>query len=114
MKSLKTKLTKVILATRKDISLNNEELSFVPRFSLEQDIESRETEQMKRKILHNLLNKLSSRQKEAVYLRFEEAMDYDEISKVMECTYQSARNLIHRAIVKIREIITENEINLLR
>ena len=67
MKSLRTKLTKSILATRKDISLNIEERSFVPRYSLEQTFEKEETEQVKKKILSNLLNKLSSRQKEAVY-----------------------------------------------
>lgn len=114
MKALRLKLRKSLMATRKNISLRIEEFAFSPEYSIEQAIEKEETEQLKRKILLNLLNKLSSRQKEALYLRFEEEMDYDEISKVMECSYQSARNLIHRAITKIRAIVTENEINLLR
>lgn len=46
---------------------------------------------------------LNNRQKEAVYLRFMEGLSYDGISHILGITSQSARNLIHRSILKIRE-----------
>ncbi len=41
---------------------------------------------------------LSSRQKQAVYLRYYETMEYEEICTVMEINYQSVRNLISKGI----------------
>ena len=45
---------------------------------------------------------LSERQKEAIYLRFEVGVSYDEIAQLLGINYQSARNLIHRSVNKIR------------
>lgn len=52
-----------------------------------------------------VLSVLNSRQKEAIYLRFQQGLSYEEISKLLKINYQSARNLIHRSISKIRENI---------
>jgi RNA polymerase sigma factor (sigma-70 family) len=49
------------------------------------------------------LNRLSSRQKEAIHLRYQMEMSYDEIAALLNINYQSTRNLIHRSITKIRE-----------
>lgn len=43
------------------------------------------------------LNKLSSRQREAIYLRFFEGLDYEKISEIMVINIQSVRNLIHQS-----------------
>ena len=47
---------------------------------------------------------LSARQKQAVYYRFVEQMHYNEIGAMMEINSQSAKNLVHSSIKKIREI----------
>ena len=57
--------------------------------------------------LINAVESLTSRQKEAIYLRFTRGMDYEEISMILNLNYQSARALIHRAIGKLREILKE-------
>lgn len=62
-----------------------------------------EEEEEEKKNFESITNVLNFRQKEAVCLRFMEGLSYDEISVLMGITYQSARNLIHRAISKIRE-----------
>lgn len=60
------------------------------------------------------LNKLTGRQKEALYLRYQRDMDYDEISQLLDMKYQSTRNLIHRTIKKLRtEMDVETDIKLL-
>jgi len=46
---------------------------------------------------------LSSRQKEAIFLRYMDSMEYEEICKIMDINYQSVRNLISQGIKKLEE-----------
>lgn len=54
--------------------------------------------------LINALNKLSARQKEAIYLRYFDNLDFDNIASVMEINVQSVRNLIHRGLLTLRDL----------
>jgi len=49
-----------------------------------------------------VMSLLSDRQKEAIYLRYQMDLSYEEISKLLGINYQSTRNLIHRALEKVR------------
>lgn len=44
---------------------------------------------------------LSQRQKEAIFLRYHESMEYDQICEIMSINYQSVRNLISTGIKKL-------------
>jgi RNA polymerase sigma factor (sigma-70 family) len=62
--------------------------------------------QAKEKVSHQLktaLEALPPRQKEILYLLFYQDLSYEEIANVMEMNYQSARNLVHRAVTQLRE-----------
>lgn len=62
-------------------------------------------ELMQRKLL-NAFKGLSSRQKEAVFLRFYENMSYEEIADIMKMKkVKYARTLVYRAIGVLRECI---------
>lgn len=50
-----------------------------------------------------VLNGLSSRQREAIYLRYFEKLDFDTIAGVMDMNVQSVRNTIHRGLEVMRE-----------
>ena len=52
--------------------------------------------------LNNAINQLSHRQKEVLYLKFNQGLEYEQISQLMEISYQSCRNLIFRAITELR------------
>ncbi len=52
--------------------------------------------------LKQLLNGLTSRQKEVIYLRFVREMSFEEIAEVMDIHVQSTRNLLTRSLNKIR------------
>lgn len=56
-------------------------------------------------MVNEALLKLTERQKEAIYLRFNRGLEYEEISFMLDLNYQSSRALIHRAIEKLREIL---------
>jgi RNA polymerase sigma factor (sigma-70 family) len=48
------------------------------------------------------LNKLPPKQKEAVYLRFFEEMEYEEIAEIMNINIQSVKNQVHRGLESLR------------
>ena len=53
--------------------------------------------------LETALATLTSRQKEAIFLKFVSGLSYEELSSVMKLNYQSARNLVFRGFEKLRE-----------
>lgn len=55
----------------------------------------------KSELLKKSLELLSDRQKEILYLKYYSNMSYEEISEIMDLNYQSARNLVSRAILKL-------------
>lgn len=55
-------------------------------------------------LLNKLLNQLPERQKEALYLRYHQGLDIDQIADLMQINTQSASNLLHRAIKHLRSV----------
>jgi RNA polymerase sigma factor (sigma-70 family) len=51
----------------------------------------------------NLLNILTDRQREAVYLRFIQEMEYEEVANLLDMTAPAVRKLISRAIKRMRD-----------
>lgn len=58
--------------------------------------------------LNQLLNNLPPRQKEALYLRYHQGLHVEQIAELLDVNYQSANNLIHRALLNIRKNWKEN------
>ena len=78
-----------------------DELEFSAEFNLIQD----EVFNDRRKQLKEGLAQLSKRQREAVYLKFYEHFDYNEISEAMNLTVKSTYKLIGKAIETLRKVI---------
>ncbi len=56
-----------------------------------------------RRKLEHFLQQLSPRQQEAIALRFNNQMSYEEISSVMSISYQGVVNLIYKSLKYLRE-----------
>ena len=56
-------------------------------------------------LIKKLIAQLSPRQQEALRLRYVENMDYGEIASMLSVNRQSAQNLVHRAVEKLRSWI---------
>ncbi|MEQ6120204.1 sigma-70 family RNA polymerase sigma factor [Reichenbachiella sp. MALMAid0571] len=56
------------------------------------------------------LDKLTKRQKEAVYLKFYQDMDYKEIAHIMELNYQSVRNLVYSSLKALKSQLSRYSI----
>jgi RNA polymerase sigma factor (sigma-70 family) len=63
---------------------------------------NKEEDMLQAKILSDGIKLLPHRQQEAIFLRFYEGLEYEEISKVMSLNYQVVRNTVHRAVKALR------------
>lgn len=99
--ALKNELFQVFRKKDKIILLENS-----PSFSIEYTVNNQAVEDEEMRLLlervNQMLNILSPRQKEAIYYRFIEELSLEEISQIMDISYQSTQNIIQRALKKLR------------
>jgi len=100
-----------VFKTNHSASATPDEIDSVPAFavkcSVEDDfIENEEQEQLVAKV-NSMLSLLTARQREIIFLRYEQELDYKDISTVMNINETSCRKLVHKAIVKLRENFSE-------
>ncbi|MDR1223296.1 MAG: RNA polymerase sigma factor [Tannerella sp.] len=101
LSSLKNMIIDVINRDRHITYVAPEELPFIASYQYSDEQDDLEDDAVKEKF-EQLISILNPRQKEAVYLRFQLDLSYEEISRLLGINYQSVRNLIHRSILKIR------------
>lgn len=77
--------------------------NFLFEFSIEHQLISDEITANKVFQLNKLINLLPSRQKEALYLRYNQGLSVEQIADMLEVNYQSANNLLHRALLNLRK-----------
>jgi len=100
IKALKNRILDLQKSNVKTTGLTDLEFSVVPTV-LDSMIAEEERKAIEQKI-QQYLNLLTGRQREAVYLRFIEEMEYEEIAEVLDMTAPAVRKLICRAIARIR------------
>ena len=99
-------LLKVMKKNNKLTHTDFSEDTFVDlQFTAEEIMTEQETTIFKNKNLSILLNKLPSRQKEAIYLKYYSGLKASEISEIMGINYQSVVNTLHKAIKSLKEEI---------
>jgi RNA polymerase sigma factor (sigma-70 family) len=53
----------------------------------------------------NAIQQLPTRQREIIYLKLYQQLNYEELSEVMQINYQATRNLFYQAIRSLRNIL---------
>lgn len=81
---------------------SNENLFSIHTTILDELITEEEQTQLRNRV-DKLLQVLTDRQREAVYLRFIREMEYEEIGALLDMTPQASRKLVSRAIKRMRE-----------
>lgn len=107
-KSLKNRLVE-ILRTNKEyagtLSANKdvyENMLFRFNINIEDKIiEDEDLEEIRKKV-ENILERLTDRQREIIYLRYIHEYDYNEIADLMQITVESCRNLISKSLRKLK------------
>lgn len=104
---LKNRLLDLSKSTIQTQEIEEYQNTFVIRVTVLDRMIAREDSQAIAHKVESLLNRLTDRQREAVYLRFTQEMDYEEIASLLDISSQAARNLIFKAMRRMRE--QENE-----
>jgi RNA polymerase sigma factor (sigma-70 family) len=102
LKVLRNRIIDIFRKERQLVYLPPEELQFSVNYSFDPEDDDTEEENEVLENFEKVLNMLNPRQKEAVYLRYKMNLSYEEVAQMLEINYQSARNLIHRSVSKIR------------
>src|SRR5688572_10978871 len=104
--SLRTTLfNKIKQNNRISVSEFNDGHPFEMVFSVESDFITKETASIQTQKLLDALNELTPRQKEVIYLRYFEEMDYEEIAAIMDVTVKAIYKLTARGMETLRQIM---------
>lgn len=105
-KSLRNHIIDSIELKRQNAAMSSEnEPDFIVSYANE-DFKSNEQvpEETRLKVIE-ALNQLTPRQKEIIYLRYFEELDFNTISQIMSINVQSVRNIIHRGMKVLRDLM---------
>ncbi len=101
--SLRRKIIAKLKKNSKTESVDSfDQLSFNPELAIESMIIAKEMSEEKAAKLKQAFEKLSDRQREILFLKFYQGLDYEQISEVLDIQYQSLRNMVSRGIKKLR------------
>jgi RNA polymerase sigma factor (sigma-70 family) len=104
--SLRRLLIRQKTAVRRQHDLRRQwqvEMETAVPYSPERAVTDTEQTDHSRNLLMRELNALPARQREAVFLRFYEELDYEQITEIMDLNYQVVRNMVHRAVKTLRQ-----------
>lgn len=71
----------------------------------EQSIVLSEEENFRTTTMNKALSKLSDYQREAIFLKYSQGLEYEKIAELLGIDTSSARTLIYRALKKVKEVI---------
>jgi len=107
--SFKRRLIKLLQKNQKNIPISEAQLfhsNFT--FSAEEISIHQEIQFLCTSTLAQLVNQLSPRQKEVIYLKYYSEMNTTDIAEVMDMNYQSVLNVLQKALGKLR-LNSENQ-----
>lgn len=79
-------------------------------FSEDELIISKESDQIRKKILHEMINRLPARQREVIFLRYFSDLSINEIAEALSISYQGTVNTLYKAIKSLRKDLRLKEI----
>jgi RNA polymerase sigma factor (sigma-70 family) len=78
-------------------------IEFLFDFSVEHELIDDEATAERVLYLNKLLNDLPARQKEALFLKYNQGLSVGQIAEMLDVNYQSASNLLHRGLLTLRK-----------
>jgi RNA polymerase sigma factor (sigma-70 family) len=103
LKSLRNRLINIHKAHTDTVCIDGNEPGFSVKVTVLDELIQHEDRVRVRNGIEKYLNCLTSRQREAIYLRFMQDLDYEEIAVLMDMSPHAVRKLTSRAIIRIRE-----------
>ena len=86
---------------------------FETEYSIEEKLISEESFAERNNKLKQAIDQLPRKQKESIYLRYNQGLEYEQVAKILEISVESARKQVYRAIKTIRDCIDDKGMILL-
>ena len=106
LKSLKNRLLDINRKDKKQITLDDVNFDEDMPFRIQVNMEDRYIEEEERELtkskIEEMLNSLTSKQREIIYLRYIHEYDYEQISELLSISVQSCRKLVSKALKNLR------------
>jgi RNA polymerase sigma factor (sigma-70 family) len=103
LRSFKNRLLDISKQSKTEHLNTEHEPTFLTEVSiLDAIINEEEMELLQQRVKQLLLN-LTNNQREAIYLRYMQEMEYDQIAELLNISPESVRKLVYRAMTKLRE-----------
>jgi len=110
IKSFKRRLKRELRKEKRySLDFEDKDYSFGITYSIEQSLILEEGSNQRINLLRNALNDLTPRQKEAIYLKYTQDLEYEQIAEIMEIGIEGSRNLIYRAVKTLKDSLKENK-----
>ena len=107
--ALKRNLVRKIQKSRKNDNRRIVEADlFETQYSFEEQLISEESNTEINEKIRLAMEQLPSKQKEAIYLRYNQSLEYEQISAMLGISVESVRKQVYRAIKSIRDHLDEN------
>ncbi|MDR1719749.1 MAG: sigma-70 family RNA polymerase sigma factor [Dysgonamonadaceae bacterium] len=103
LKSMKNKVIDYLRTNERLVYVSPDELPFFVHYSFNPEEDHSGIDAENKEKLERVLNHLTDRQKEALYLHYQMDMSYEVIAQLLQINYQSVLNLIQRSLRKIRK-----------
>jgi RNA polymerase sigma factor (sigma-70 family) len=105
LRATKNRIIKAIFSNDNGYPLDlPEEYEFLQEYSIEKIIIDRQHSDERSARLKKILENLSPRQNEVIYLKFYQHLDHNQIAELMDINRQSVYNLLHETLQKIRSV----------
>jgi len=99
---------------RKPVSeLSNNMVDFSIQLSIEDEYIDREHIHLVKEQVSEILNQLTAHQKEIVYLRYIEGLEYDQIADILNLNVQNIRGQVFKALQKLRKLSPQEQTSIL-
>lgn len=106
-RALKNRLIDIYEKEKRGVNINEalviDELPFAIDVNVEKLMIKEEKKAKIKSEIEEMLNSLSPRQREIIYLKYVQDYNYEEIAALMQITIHSCRKLVSKAIITLRE-----------
>lgn len=103
--AVKNKMIKALQKKKNDHDTiqDAEHYHFEAEFSIEKKIIEKQLAQERAEKVQSIISRLSTRQREIIYLKFYQQLDHNQIAGLMNISQQSVYNLLHESIQKFKK-----------
>ncbi|MGL4411191.1 MAG: RNA polymerase sigma factor [Bacteroidales bacterium] len=109
LRSVKNRLIDMDRTRKPTSELNNNMLDFHLQLSIEDEYINREHIYLLKEQVSDILNQLTTHQKEIVYLRYIEGLEYEQIADILNLNVQNIRGQVFKALQKLRKLSPQEQ-----